>query len=260
MKGLGAFLSYFKLQKNKSNSKITYSYSVGSHAGLVRELNEDSYLALPEYGLWVVADGMGGHEAGEIASQIAIQEISNGIKDGLSLNDAIASAHHAIQNAAQKGYGTENMGTTVVAVRLNELDYEIAWVGDSRAYLWNTALRQLTSDHSYVQLLLDSGLIAASEAASHPRRNVISQALGLSGNGHDTFKIDSVTGRLNENDALLLCSDGLNGEVSDKEIALILAQEKSNPVVVDRLIEAALAGGGRDNVTVIMVVPEVTNA
>ena len=260
MKGLGAFLSYFKSKQNKSNSKITYSYSVGSHVGLVRELNEDSCLTLPEYGLWVVADGMGGHEAGEIASQIAIQEISNGIKDGLSLTDAIASAHHAIQNAAQRGCGAGNMGTTVVAAKLNELDYEIAWVGDSRAYLWNTALRQLTSDHSYVQLLLDSGLITSSEVASHPRRNVISQALGLSGNGYDTLRIDRVIGKLNGNDTLLLCSDGLTGEVSDKEIALILVQENCNSIRADRLIKAALAGGGRDNVTVIMVTPEVTNA
>ncbi len=255
MKRLDALFSFFKLKQKKSESKITYNHAVCSHVGLVRGLNEDSYLALPEYGLWVVADGMGGHEAGEIASQIAVQEISKSIQKGLSLTDAITAAHYAIQNDIRRALGATNMGTTVVAAKLNGRNYEIAWVGDSRAYLWNTALQQLTSDHSYVQQLLDSGLIIASEVASHPRRNIISQALGLSENRHDTPKIDHLTGIFNKNDTLLLCSDGLTGEIPDKEIALIFAQEKDNTTRADRLIKAALANGGRDNVTVIMVTP-----
>lgn len=228
-------------------------YAAASHVGLVRELNEDSYLALPEIGLWIVADGMGGHDAGKVASGIAIQEISQSIKQGLTLAEAIETAHHAIQAAAQQNGEEVDMGSTVVAAKLVGRHYEIAWVGDSRAYLWNGALRQLTTDHSYVQLLLNAGLITEDEVPSHPASNIISQGLGVGGLDNADIKVDSVTGELSENDALLLCSDGLTSEVSDERIATILTETKNNQARVDSLIEAALAAEGKDNVTVIYV-------
>lgn len=231
-------------------------FGLRTHTGCVREINEDSYLALPKHGLWVIADGMGGHQAGEVASDIAVREIARSIEQGMSLAEAIESAHRSIQNAALHGNGTVDMGSTVVAVKIDGLHYEIAWVGDSRAYLWNGRLRRLTIDHSYVQLLLNAGLISESEISGHPARNVISQALGAGGVDKVNIKVDSVSGELNENDALLLCSDGLTGEVDDECIATILSETTGNQARVDHLIKAALDAGGKDNVTVIVLTPE----
>jgi serine/threonine protein phosphatase PrpC len=228
-------------------------YAMGTHTGLVRELNEDSHLAAPELGLWIIADGMGGHDAGEVASGIAVQEMAQSIRHGLPLTEAIETAHRAIQTAAQQHGETADMGSTVVAVKLNGRQYEVAWVGDSRAYVWNGTLRQLTTDHSYVQLLLNAGMITEDEIPNHPSRNIISQGLGVGGlNGAD-IQVDSVSGKLAENETLLLCSDGLNGEVSDESIAAILSETADNQARVDRLIEAALEAGGKDNVTVILL-------
>lgn len=233
----------------------TIDFALGTHTGLVRELNEDSHIALPKLGVWVVADGMGGHEAGEVASGITIQEIAHSIEQDMPLADAIETAHRAIQTAALQGEGAEDMGSTVVVAKLDGLHYEIAWVGDSRAYLWNGTLHQLTTDHSYVQLLLKAGLITESEIPGHPSRNVISQALGTGGADNINIKVDSVSGELDENDALLLCSDGLSGEVTDDCIAAILSETTDNQARVDRLITAALEAGGKDNVTVIVLTP-----
>ncbi|TAL47073.1 MAG: serine/threonine-protein phosphatase [Methylovulum sp.] len=233
----------------------TIDFALGSHTGLVRELNEDSTLALPKLGLWVVADGMGGHGAGEVASGITILEIARRIEQGMPLTEAIETAHRAIQAAALRGEGAADMGSTVVAAKLDGRRYEIAWVGDSRAYLWNGTLHQLTTDHSYVQLLLNAGLITESEIPGHPSRHVISQALGAGGADKANIKIDSVSGELDENDTLLLCSDGLSGEVADDCIATILSETTDNQARVDRLITAALEAGGKDNVTVIVLTP-----
>ncbi len=231
----------------------TIDFAAGTDVGLVRELNEDSYLALPELGLWVVADGMGGHDAGEVASGIATREIALGVRNGLSLTKAIETAHHAIQNCSQQKGDCGDMGSTVVALKLDGRRYELAWVGDSRAYLWNGMLSLLTTDHSYVQLLLSAGVISEDEVLNHPAQNIIAQGLGVGGlNGAD-IKVDIVSGELFANDTLLLCSDGLNGEVSDERMAAILAETDSNQARVDNLIAAALAAEGKDNVTVISV-------
>ena len=230
-------------------------FALGTHTGWVREVNEDSHLSLPKHGLWVVADGMGGHEAGEVASGIAVREIAGSIEQGMPLAEAIETAHRAIQTAALQGEGAANMGSTVVAAKLDGLCYEIAWVGDSRAYLWNGMLHQLTTDHSYVQLLLKAGLISESEVPGHPSRNIISQALGVGDADKANIKVDIVSGVLEEKDTLLLCSDGLSGEVIDDGIAAILAETTDAQARVNRLIAAALEAGGKDNITVIVLAP-----
>jgi protein phosphatase len=232
------------------------NFALGTHTGLVRELNEDSHLALPKPGLWVIADGMGGHQAGEVASGITIREIARSIEQGIPLAEAIEAAHRAIQAAALQGEGAADMGSTVVAAKLDGLRYEIAWVGDSRAYLWNGSLHQLTTDHSYVQLLLKAGLIAKSEIAEHPSRNIISQALGVGGSDKANIKVDLVSGELGESDTLLLCSDGLSGEVTDEGIAAILSETTGNQAKLNRLIAAAIEAGGKDNITVIVLTPK----
>jgi protein phosphatase len=229
------------------------NFALGTHIGLVRELNEDCHLALPEFGLWVIADGMGGYEAGEVASGIAISEIAHAVEQGKSLVDAIETAHRAIRTAAQQGKGAVDMGSTIVAAQLDGWHYDIAWVGDSRAYCWNGTLHRLTIDHSYVQLLLNAGLITESEVSKHPSRHIISQALGAGGVDNTHIKVDLVSGELCEGDTLLLCSDGLSGAVSDEDIATILLKNTDNQARVDSLITAALTAGGIDNITVIVL-------
>ena len=173
----------------------------------------------------------------------------------MPLAEAIETAHRAIQTAALQGEGAANMGSTVVAAKLDGLRYEIAWVGDSRAYLWDGSLHQLTTDHSYVQLLLKAGLISESEIPGHPSRNIISQALGVGDADKANIKVDIVSGVLEEKDTLLLCSDGLSGEVTDDGIAVILAETTDAQARVNRLIAAALEAGGKDNITVIVLAP-----
>ena len=236
------------------NSSIKINEASATHSGLVRETNEDAFWADSTIRLWIVADGMGGHRAGEVASAIVIKEIPSSIQNGKSLSEAISVAHLAIRDAAARGEGGWNMGSTVVAARLEGLHYQIAWVGDSRAYLWNgVELLRLTKDHSYVQLLLDKGLISEEEVYLHPSRNLIAQGLGVGGVDGITIKVDQVEGELSIGDTLFLCSDGLTGEIRDDAIAGIMVDVKDNHERLQRLINSALDAGGSDNITVILV-------
>jgi protein phosphatase len=236
---------------------IKIDYACGTHPGLVREVNEDAYFADPELGLWLIADGMGGHQSGEVASGIVARELPMGVRQGETLADAIDMAHMMIQVASEQSSGARHMGSTVVALKMTGLHYQIAWVGDSRAYLWSgQELRRLTKDHSYVQLLLDLGMILEEEMFTHPSRNVISQGLGVGGgaDGH-SVKVDEVEGTLAVGDTLMLCSDGLTGEIREYLLSEIMASTRNNKARLSRLIEAALAFGGADNITVILVTP-----
>lgn len=225
----------------------------GTHVGLVRACNEDSYVCLPDIGLWVVADGMGGHAAGDVASNMAVAEIARQIRHGKSLTGAIEAAHRSVHTAAQQDQNLRDMGSTVVALKLDGVRYEIAWVGDSRAYLWNGRLHRLSKDHSFIQMLIDAGVLAEEDASAHPNRHIISQALGTGGAASNEIKVDTVSGTLAKNDTLLLCSDGLSGELSENDIAVMLSKTTENQARVDKLIAAALQAGGRDNVTVIIL-------
>src|SRR5690606_11801246 len=144
----------------------TLEYSAATNAGHKRDNNEDSYLSLPEQGLWLVADGMGGHEAGEVASAIVRDTLLN--LQRRTLSEAIQLSHRAVVDAAADGQGAPGMGSTVVALRSEGHSYEVAWVGDSRAYLWTHTedggrLERLTTDHSYVQMLMATGAIGEDE-------------------------------------------------------------------------------------------------
>ena len=145
------------------------------------------------------------------------------------------------------------MGTTIAAMRLDgDEAFEVAWVGDSRIYLWNDGLRQISQDHSYVQELIDQGAITPEQARSHPHRNVVTQALGVT--DPHSLKVETITGELRTGMQLLLCSDGLTEEVDDATIASILGRrDLSAQECVDQLILAALDGGGSDNVTVVVI-------
>lgn len=224
-----------------------------THVGLRRELNEDSYYGDSELGLWLVADGMGGHEYGEVASALARETIVREIRDGTPLTQAIRIADEEIIRTSRQRRDALPMGTTVVATRITGNRFEVAWVGDSRVYLWrNGQLVQLSKDHSYVQELIASGTITQEQARSHPYRNVVTQALGVT--DPRNLNVATLSGEVFPGMQLLLCSDGLTEEVDDSEIARVLGQQDcSAQECVDTLVAAALDGGGSDNITAVLI-------
>ncbi len=231
--------------------KIRFGH--GKHIGNVREFNEDNYVCDPEFGLWVVADGMGGHECGDVASQIAVDFIIEQVRQGHSLQEAIEQAHKVIHLAAEQNLGMPGMGSTVVAARLQDDHFEVGWVGDSRAYLVGKggSLYQITRDHSFVQQMIDAGELSHLEAKSHPYRNVITQALGAS--DLEDVNVGYVEGTFYRDHQLMLCSDGLTSEVGELEMREALIGDLSEQQKVDVLIQSALDNGGADNVTVVLI-------
>ena len=223
-----------------------------SHVGLRREHNEDTYYADAELGLWLVADGMGGHEHGEVASALARDTVVREISEGAALALAVQRADEEIIHHSSKKAEALPMGTTIAAIRMQGSDYEVCWVGDSRVYMWNGELKQLSQDHSYVQELIQQGAITHEQAKTHPHRNVVTQALGVTDPA--SLRVETIRGTLVAGMQILLCSDGLTEEVDDKDIASVLArQDLSAQECVDHLILAALDGGGSDNVTAILI-------
>ena len=227
------------------------NYAARTDVGKVREHNEDCFCVNAELGLYVVADGMGGHASGEVASEIAVTTIEQQIKNGCSMVEAIERAHIAILQGVKSGLGKKGMGTTVVAVQLHGDAYTLAWVGDSRAYLWDDGLMQMTKDHSMVQMLIDTGQITQQEARTHPRKNIIYQNLGA-----PEVKLPEVSlkqGTLYKDQKIILCSDGLSDEVEDQQIEKIVGSTGSDAEAAEMLVTAAIDNGGNDNVSVIIV-------
>ncbi|WP_444904960.1 PP2C family protein-serine/threonine phosphatase [Microbulbifer sp. CnH-101-E] len=224
-----------------------------THPGYRREQNEDAYWADEEKGIWVVADGLGGHHAGEIASQTVVEEIQQCASTDRHYERALQRAHALLLGDE---HSTANMGSTAVVLAEEGDYYHIYWVGDSRAYLWtpgdkNGELSQLTSDHSYVQMLMDSGAINSEEAATHPNRHVITRCIG--GSTNPKLEVDRVSHRWSSGQKLLLCSDGLSSEVPNEKINRIIAETPNNHQIVELLINAALDAGGKDNITVQII-------
>lgn len=222
-----------------------------THVGKVRHNNEDSLIVIePE--TFVVADGMGGAQAGEVASQMLVETV----KDFLSktppwneqiLSQAILLANDKILNLARQNPNYLGMGTTATILSLDDGKAYFAHVGDSRIYRFrNNFLEQLTEDHSYVETLVRRGEITPEEARVHPMKNVLTQAVGVVEN----ISVDTANFPVESGDTFLLCTDGLTNMVDDENIAKIL-QGASNPA--DALIDAALSAGGRDNISVIVV-------
>lgn len=240
------------------NDFFEFETGHATDTGRVREHNEDSYQSLPDYGLWVVADGMGGHAAGDYASQtIAHESTSIGIATSLSdiegrFMERLVRAHDTIRaHAAALGSGT--IGATVVSLLTYDAEYACIWSGDSRIYLSRHGhLVQQTRDHTEVQHLLDTGAISAEEAATWPRKNVITRAVGVSA----APQCDVVEGTLEHNDVFLLCSDGLTEHISDPEIADFLDKIRHGAQVqdvCDDMIDTVLSRGAKDNVTCVLV-------
>jgi protein phosphatase len=224
----------------------------GTHVGLRRTRNEDTYYADASLGLFLVADGMGGHQHGEVASALVRDAVVDLVVRGHSLSDAVRSAGaRLLERTRDDSADALPMGTTVAALHLVDDGYEVAWVGDSRVYLWQDGLRQISHDHSLVQELVATGSLDPAQAARHPQRNVITQALGITAS--EQLHIGMARGRLEQGMVFLLCSDGLTEEVGDRAIAAIAGRrDLSAQECVDHLLLAALEGGGKDNVTVIV--------
>ena len=227
-----------------------------THVGRVRTLNEDHFVARPDENLWVVADGMGGHNGGEIASEIASETVGRAFVhrsiDGLI--EAVESANSAVYNAGVEDPELTGMGTTVVALAV--VDHEaaevlaIANVGDSRCYRYaDGELDQVTTDHSLVAEMVREGSLSPEEAAVHPQRNIVTRVLGV----HDDVPVDVFAVDPYPGDRYVLCSDGLFNEVPERGIAGVLRTIDDPNEAAEELVHLAVDGGGRDNITVVVV-------
>ncbi|YCO02293.1 PP2C family protein-serine/threonine phosphatase [Vibrio sp. VNB-15] len=225
-----------------------------THPGKVRPYNEDALLDMAEYGVWVVADGMGGHCAGDIASQMLVDCIARYVKDtdvfGIDeLRNVVQQANKEIYDYAQAHLEGKTMGTTLVLLFMQDGYYHCLWVGDSRIYQLRTqTFFQRTRDHSQVMDLVDQGLIALEDAESHPLANVITRAVGVD----EMVTIEQVSGQLADGDQFLLCSDGLSKELTDDEMHKTLYADSVNQAGL-ALMHSALVRGASDNVTCTLV-------
>ena len=237
---------------------IRATSGVTTHVGQVRDGNEDNYVSID--GLYFVADGMGGHSAGEVASEIAVrilQEVYTDPKVRVSspglLADAISTANTAIFMEAMHDSSKTGMGTTLTGLAVtNGPDNQIvvANVGDSRTYLWRHGeLRQITKDHSHVQTLVDRGAISRAEARVHFQRNIVLRAMGI----ESWVDIDTFPMTVEDGDRFIMCSDGLVDEADDDEIETEIRLSVSVQDLADRLVDLANRNGGRDNITVVVV-------
>lgn len=240
-----------------------------SDVGCIRKHNEDNLLVDLELGLFLVADGLGGHAAGEVASRIVVEKVEEFIAqtaerdrtwpldydaripyDGNRLKASLILSDQAILDDIRENPERESMGSTVVACLVKGDCVTMAHVGDSRAYLLNMdGIRQITRDHSWVADQVANGILTAEEARKHPFRNVITQALGNGGE----LEVSIQELQVKEMDRLLLCSDGLSGMVPDEEIWKIVQNCDSLVIAAEQLVKKALENGGEDNVTVVLV-------
>jgi len=232
----------------------SYRYTAQTHVGLTRKVNEDSVLALPEHDIWLVSDGMGGHQAGDFASRTVADAVAM-IPVGLgptarmhALRDAIQAAHNVIRTEAEvRGAGV--IGATVVALMMANGHFVGLWAGDSRIYrLRNGLIEMLTTDHSSVAEYVLAGQMTWDEAEQHPQSNAITRAVGVG----EVLDLDKVRGQAQSKDRFLVCSDGLTKYATFAMLQDVLS---TTPIetVVERLVQIALAGGGADNISAIVV-------
>lgn len=226
-----------------------------THTGAVRDHNEDAYLAFPQDGLWVVADGMGGHQAGEVASHLICDTVnSERLRNGGSLGreeleKAFFLANRRIRQYRDQHMPGATMGSTMVALTITEDRYRVLWIGDSRAYLLRDgALRRLSRDHSQVADLVEKGVLSEKDAETHPLSNVITRALGV----EEDPVIDCREGEVMPGDRFLVCTDGISREFELVELQSFLSGEPIDDIS-QALRHAALVKGCRDNITSVIV-------
>lgn len=229
--------------------------SVGvSDVGTVRKINEDAFLDYPEHAIWAVADGMGGHHAGDFASSAIVQDLKN-MDHPQALEEAVASTMKTLATTNNLLCDqavlrqVELIGSTVAVFIARGARASCLWAGDCRVYrMRGGELCQLTEDHSRVQELVAAGLISREEARTHPDSNIVTRALGVS----EEVKLDTVEVAIDINDTFLICSDGLPGEITDREIQSIL-DDQNYRQAAEKLLRLALDRGARDNVTLVVI-------
>src|SRR5690606_27769322 len=247
-------------QRTSRLAPVRFEAAATTDPGLRRPDNEDAYLLDTERGLFCVADGMGGHAAGEVASRLAVEALARemarpdaGAPLDARLRAAVAAANRAILEAAGRDPTLVGMGTTLTALALatDDRSFTIAHIGDSRAYLYRQgALTQLTADHTWVQQQVDAGLLTPEEARRHPLASMLTRALGIS----DDPDVDIIHGELEPGDLILRCSDGRTGRVDDAELAAILARaDLPLDGLARELTAAGNRTGGMDNTTAILI-------
>ena len=219
--------------------------------GRVRDHNEDAFLVDDHLGLFAVADGMGGHQAGEVASAIALEALRAAVTSGEGIRDAVTSANDAVYEKSTSDDRLRGMGTTLTAGTLAAGDTMLlGHVGDSRAYvLRDHELDRLTVDHSLVEELIQAGELTEAQAEHDPRRSMITRALGI----EPTVEVDLYPIQVHEGDRVLLCSDGLTGMVGEDEIQQVLTEVRDPAQAAHRLVDEANSAGGIDNITVLIV-------
>ncbi|WP_144139906.1 PP2C family protein-serine/threonine phosphatase [Paraburkholderia sp. BCC1884] len=242
-------------------SQFRWTSSARSDAGRVREINEDACLDQPELGRWAVADGMGGHAVGDVASGLVIEALRQ-LDSPVSMKTFVADAHARLQSANRQlrqeaaRRQVQRIGSTVVVLLACDRFCAYVWAGDSRLYLArHGSLRQLTRDHSQVEALKSLGVLTDAQARHHPAQHMITRAVGAT----DLLELDDDALEVTDGDIFLLCSDGLSNEVSDEEILAVLttaAHENAS----GELVDLALSRGGRDNITAVVVRAEDPNA
>ncbi|HYS21222.1 MAG TPA: Stp1/IreP family PP2C-type Ser/Thr phosphatase [Gemmatimonadales bacterium] len=227
--------------------------------GIIRSGNEDSYLMVPDRGIFVVADGMGGHAAGEVASEMAVRFVARDLGSLKGLSDdlvaermrvSIRAANNAIFQRTLTEHDKRGMGTTVTALVLYDTRFLVGQVGDSRCYLLREGrLTQITKDHSYVQEQVDAGYLTPEQARAHPYSNVITRCVGA----NSDVMPDVYVGAVRPKDVFLLASDGLTGMLEDHQLAEVLHADRMPQDQVDDLVSEANRHGGLDNITAIIV-------
>lgn len=239
---------------------MRYSFYGETNVGRVRDHNEDAFLTSEQGAFALVSDGMGGLAAGEVASQITKDSINVAFANSTPdlpltniVTNAITEANKNVRQAQKDKPEAKGMGCTCVLLAFRKHDYCIGYVGDSRIYRFrDKELKQLTTDHSYVEELFQRGLIKEEEKANHPYKNSITRYIGH----EDEIKVDILTGSLKPGDRFILCSDGLHGEVTDQQMAATLRDIMNPKECVSTLIQQALDHGGKDNVSVVLASAE----
>jgi serine/threonine protein phosphatase PrpC len=235
-------------------------FAVISDIGLLRKQNEDHYLAMDSHGLFAVCDGMGGHKGGEIASRLAVDCIREYIENEISteyienpvavINNAIQKANYIIWSEGRENPEWHEMGTTITAALVNNQHMSIANVGDSSLYLCRSGnLKKLTRDHTLAEQMVSDGIIKQEEKRNSSYNHILTRALGV----QQTVQIDNFEINLDQGDIILLCSDGLSDMLDEDEILAILQSGSSVQRLARQLLDAALAKGGYDNITIILL-------
>ena len=234
---------------------LSFETAERTHVGCVRKLNEDRVLCRPELGLWAVADGMGGHQAGDLASGMivdalaSVEMLGSGYAFLDEVQESVQRVNRTLVSHARLSRPGTVIGSTLVALLAYEGHFACLWAGDSRAYRFRQGrLEQLTRDHSMVQELIDSGALARADAPSYGRSNVITRAVGV----NDRLALDMISGPIMPEDCFLLCSDGLTGPVSDGEIEAVLSAAPAESAA-EQLLSLTLQRGAKDNVSLVLV-------